>query len=67
MFTPAYQSDSRAFAWLRDQIMAPISRIPPAPAVLAALVSGQIGAPLGTMRAAPHSHSMVPGGLEVTS
>ena len=50
MFTPAYQSDSKAFALLRDWIMAPISRIPPAPAVLAALVAGQIGAPLSAMR-----------------
>jgi len=46
LFTPAYQSDSAALAWFRDQIMAPISRTWPAPYVLAALVAGQIGAPL---------------------
>lgn len=46
MFTPAYQSDSAALAWFRDWIMSPISRTPPAPQVLAALVAGQIGAPL---------------------
>ncbi len=51
MFTPAYQSDSTALAWFRDWIMAPISRTPPAPAILAALVAGQIGWPLSTMRA----------------
>jgi len=45
-FTPAYQSDSRAFAWLRDVIISPLSRIPPAPQMLAALVAGQVGAPL---------------------
>jgi 2-polyprenyl-6-methoxyphenol hydroxylase-like FAD-dependent oxidoreductase len=50
LFTPAYQSDSRAFAWFRDQIMAPVSRIPPAPRILAALVAGQIGAPLAALR-----------------
>jgi salicylate hydroxylase len=49
MFTPAYQSDSAALAWFRDQIMGPVSRTWPAPAVLAALVAGQIGAPLRTI------------------
>jgi 2-polyprenyl-6-methoxyphenol hydroxylase-like FAD-dependent oxidoreductase len=51
MFTPAYQSDSDAFAFVRDWIMSPLSRLPPAPAVLAALVAGEIGAPLKTMDA----------------
>ena len=46
MFTPVYQSDSATFAALRDWIMAPLSRTWPAPQVLAALVAGQIGAPL---------------------
>ena len=49
LFTPAYQSDSAALAWLRDRIMSPLSRIPPAPAVLAALVAGQVGSPLRAM------------------
>lgn len=48
-FTPAYQSDSALLAWVRDWFMAPLSRIPPAPTILAALVAGQIGAPLGAM------------------
>lgn len=51
MFTPAYQSDSAAFAFVRDWIMSPLSRLPPAPAVLAALVAGEIGAPLKTIGA----------------
>jgi salicylate hydroxylase len=51
LFTPAYQSDSAALAWFRDWIMGPISRLPPAPQVLAALVAGQIGAPLKAMGA----------------
>lgn len=51
LFTPAYQSENAAFAWLRDFIMSPLSRIPPAPAILAALVAGQIGSPLRTISA----------------
>jgi len=49
LFTPAYQSDSAAIAWLRDWLMAPLSRIPPAPQILAALVAGQWGAPLSAI------------------
>ncbi len=52
MFTPAYQSDSAALAWLRDMIVAPLARLPPAPQVLAALVAGQVGAPIAAMRRA---------------
>lgn len=51
MFTPAYQSDSDALVFIRDWIMGPISRISPAPQILAALVAGQIGAPLSAIRA----------------
>jgi 2-polyprenyl-6-methoxyphenol hydroxylase-like FAD-dependent oxidoreductase len=50
MFTPAYQSDSAALAWFRDRIMAPLSRTWPSPPILAALVGGQLGAPLRAMR-----------------
>ncbi len=46
LFTPFYQSDSRVLPWCRDWIVAPLSRIPPAPLVLAALVSGAVGSPL---------------------
>jgi len=49
MFTPAYQSDNAAFAFLRDWIMSPLSRVPPAPQLLAALVAGEVGAPLRTI------------------
>jgi 2-polyprenyl-6-methoxyphenol hydroxylase-like FAD-dependent oxidoreductase len=51
LFTPAYQSDSAAFAFARDWIMSPLSRLPLAPRVLAALVAGEIGAPLSALRA----------------
>lgn len=46
LFTPVYQSDSEILPWLRDWIAGPLSRIPPAPKLLAALVAGAIGAPL---------------------
>lgn len=49
-FTPAYQSDSLAMAWLRDRIVAPLTRVWPAPPVLAGLVAGQWGWPLAAVR-----------------
>ena len=49
MFTPAYQSDNAAFAFLRDWIMSPLSRAPLAPGALASLVAGELGAPLETI------------------
>ncbi len=51
LFTPAYQSDSRAVAFVRDWLMAPISRIWPTPKILAALVAGAIGSPLASIDA----------------
>lgn len=57
MFTPAYQSDSDAFAFVRDWIMSPLSRAPLAPAVLAALVAGEVGAPVKTIDARPRRRS----------
>ena len=46
VFTPVYQSDSAILPWLRDWLAAPVSRVWPAPSVLAALVSGALGSPL---------------------
>lgn len=51
LFTPAYQSDSAAIAWVRDWLMAPLSRLWPAPKILAALVAGAIGSPLASIDA----------------
>lgn len=45
-FTPVYQGDSTVLPWLRDWLAAPVSRIWPAPQILAAMVSGMIGNPL---------------------
>lgn len=41
-FTPFYQSDSAALAWIRDQLVATIAKVPPAPQILAAIVSGTL-------------------------
>ena len=46
LFTPVYQSDSRA---LRDRIVGPLSRRWPASPMLAALVSGTMGWPLARL------------------
>ncbi len=46
LFTPVYQGDSRILPWLRDWLAAPLSKLWPAPALLAAMVSGSIGRPL---------------------
>lgn len=48
-FTPVYQGDSRILPWLRDWLAAPISKIWPAPRLLAAMVSGAVGSPLGPL------------------
>jgi 2-polyprenyl-6-methoxyphenol hydroxylase-like FAD-dependent oxidoreductase len=41
-FTPFYQSDSAALAFIRDRLVSSIARLPPAPKVLAAMVSGTV-------------------------
>ena len=48
-FTPVYQSDSRVLPWLRDWLAAPLSKLWPAPPLLAALVSGALGSPLAKL------------------
>jgi len=46
VFTPMYQSDLGLPPWLRDTLLAPVSRIWPLPRVLQALVSGDLLPPL---------------------
>lgn len=48
-FTPVYQSDSAMLPLLRDHIVAPISRVPPVPRLLAKMVTGLLGNPLGRL------------------
>ncbi len=50
VFTPQYQSSSRVLPWLRDRILAPLSRVPPLPRVLTAIVSGDILPPVAGSR-----------------
>ncbi|MBI3439981.1 MAG: FAD-dependent monooxygenase [Proteobacteria bacterium] len=49
LFTPAYQSESTLIAGLRDWLMSPLSRVPPAPQILAGLVAGAWGSPLNAL------------------
>ena len=51
MLTPAYQSNSRVLPVIRDQVLFPLSLVPPMPGVLSKLVAGTLlqpvrGAPL---------------------
>jgi 2-polyprenyl-6-methoxyphenol hydroxylase-like FAD-dependent oxidoreductase len=39
-FTPFYQSDSAALAFVRDKLVSSLAKIPPAPRLLAAMVAG---------------------------
>ncbi|MBI1361971.1 MAG: FAD-dependent monooxygenase [Alphaproteobacteria bacterium] len=50
-FTPAYQSDGALYSGIRDWIMAPLSRTPPVPGLLAGLVAGVLGSPLTRIEA----------------
>jgi salicylate hydroxylase len=66
MFTPAYQSDGWLPAAIRDWVMAPVSRIWPAPGLLARLVAGELMSPLhaiGATTVAPATPALpVPAG-----
>ncbi len=54
VFTPQYQSDSRALPLLRDRVLMPVSRVPPVPRILTRLVCGDIIPPLrGAPREVP--------------
>ncbi|MGL4488960.1 MAG: FAD-dependent oxidoreductase, partial [Rhizobiaceae bacterium] len=41
-FTPFYQSDSKSLAFVRDRFVSTLAKIPPAPNILAAMVSGTL-------------------------
>lgn len=42
LFTPFYQSDSRALSFIRDQLVATVLNVPPVPRVLAEMVAGTL-------------------------
>lgn len=48
-FTPQYQSDSRLLPPVRDRVLAPLSRVPPLPRILSALVAGRLLPPLASL------------------
>ncbi len=50
VLTPFYQSDGRLVPLLRDTLVPTIAKIPPAPAILANLVAGRVGDPLGHLQ-----------------
>jgi len=41
-FTPFYQSDSTAIAWVRDRLVSTIAKVPSMPGFLAAIVAGTV-------------------------
>ncbi len=46
-FTPFYQSDSTAIAWVRDRLVSTVAKIPPMPGLLASIVAGTLIDPFG--------------------
>ncbi len=49
LFTPVYQSDSRVLPFVRDTLVGPLSKLWPATAIQAAMVSGLVGRPLAKL------------------
>jgi len=60
LFTPVYQSDSRALPFVRDRLVGPLSRLWPATAIQAAMVSGLAGDPLRALRLQPTGATPLP-------
>ena len=48
-FTPLFQSDALLWPWLRDRVVAPLSRFGPVARLQAQLMSGLFGAPLAML------------------
>jgi salicylate hydroxylase len=59
VFSPFYQSDSRLLPLVRDHVAGPLSKIPPAPRLLATIVAGTLTNPL--RRIGPLSWQAPPG------
>lgn len=49
LFTPVYQSDNRVLPFIRDRLVGPLSKLWPATAIQAAMVSGLVADPLGPL------------------
>lgn len=61
-FTPVYQSDSMWPAALRDIVLAPASRLGPAPRMKSALVAGLAGSPLKRLGLSLADHNVLAAG-----
>ena len=57
MFTPFYQGDSAALAFIRDQVVSTLAKIPPAPRLLASIVAGTLLNPLSAVQIAERDWS----------
>lgn len=57
MFTPLYQSEKAWHAALRDRVLAPVSKVWPASAIQARLMSGMFGFPLAPLGLSPPDYS----------
>jgi len=64
LLTPFYQSDSTVVPFLRDTLVSTVARVPPAPRVLAAMVSGMLGGPLKRAGVAEPEWSRFSGPIE---
>jgi 2-polyprenyl-6-methoxyphenol hydroxylase-like FAD-dependent oxidoreductase len=53
-FTPFYQSDSTAIAWVRDRLVSTIAKVPPMPRLLATIVAGTVIDPFQSAGLAEH-------------
>ena len=59
LFTPLYQSDKAWHAALRDNLLAPVSKIWPASKIQAQLMSGLFGFPLAPLGLTPPDYSAI--------
>jgi hypothetical protein len=60
MFTPFYQSDSAWLPWMRDQLAARLSMVPPAPQLLARMVAGTLVDPFTSIGLKEHDWNAAP-------
>ncbi|MBX9458654.1 MAG: FAD-dependent monooxygenase [Rhizobium sp.] len=54
MFTPFYQGDSAALAFIRDQVVSSLAKVPPAPRILASIVAGTLLDPFASAGVIEH-------------
>ncbi len=59
-FTPFYQSDSTAIAWVRDRLVSTIAKVPPMPGFLAAIVAGTVIDPFKSAGLTEHDWLSLP-------